>query len=404
MLRKKHILLGVTGGIAAYKIPLLVREFKKAGADVRIVMTEAAKEFVTPLTLSTLSGEDVLIGTFPKESGGVLKGKTWHIHLAEWADVLLIAPATANLIAKLAHGISDDAVTTLSLAFHKSVVVSPAMDADMWKHTATERNVTTLRETGYTVLPPDEGELASGLIGPGRLPELNVIIEAVDVVLEKSNQDLRGKNIVVTAGPTREAIDPVRYICNRSSGKMGFAIANVAAQRGAKVTLISGPVTLPTPRNVQRVDVESAEDMYRATMKYRNKADVIIMSAAVADFTPEKPSATKIKKGGKNDSVPSIELRKTKDILSELTKTKNKTIVVGFALETDHALANAKKKLKEKRADFIVLNNATEEGAGFNTETNIITILSKRGKVERLKKMLKFDTAHEILNRVVKIL
>jgi phosphopantothenoylcysteine decarboxylase/phosphopantothenate--cysteine ligase len=278
------------------------------------------------------------------------------------------------------------------------------MDSDMWKHTATQRNVTALREMGYTVLPPDEGELASGLIGPGRLPELNVIVETVDAVLEKSNQDLRGKNVVVTAGPTREAIDPVRYIGNRSSGKMGFAIANAAAQRGAKVTLISGPVALPTPRNVQRVDVESAEDMFRSTMKHRGKADIVVMSAAVADFTPEKPSATKIKKDRKNGTALSIELRKTKDILLELTKAKGKAIVVGFALETDHALANAKKKLKEKHADFIVMNNPTEEGAGFNTDTNIITILSKRGKIERLKKMPKFDAAHEILNRVVKIL
>jgi phosphopantothenoylcysteine decarboxylase/phosphopantothenate--cysteine ligase len=404
MLRKKHILLGITGGIAAYKMPLLVRELRKAGAEVRVVMTESATEFVTPLTLSTMSGADVVVGTFPKMTGNVQKGGTWHIHLAEWADLLLIAPATANVVAKLAHGVSDDAVTTLTLAFTRSVLVSPAMDSDMWNHAATQKNVSLLRELGYTVLPPEEGELASGLVGPGRLPELHRIIEAVDAELDKSRRDLKGKRVLVTAGPTFEAIDPVRYIGNRSSGKMGYAIARAAAERGASVTLVSGPVALQTPRHVERIDVESAEEMYRAVMKRRAKADVIVMSAAVADFTPESPSARKLKKERMTGESISLALRKTRDILGELTREKSGAVIVGFALETDRALANAKKKLKEKRPDLLVLNDATKDGAGFNTDTNIVTLLSRRGAVDRLPKMSKADVAHEILNRVLRLL
>ena len=404
MLRKKHILLGITGGIAAYKMPLLVRELRKADAEVRIVMTEAATEFVTPLTLSTLSGADVIVGTFPKMAGNIQKGSTWHIHLAEWADLMVIAPATANVLAKLAHGASDDAVSTLTLAFTRGVLVAPAMDSDMWTHAATQRNVATLRELGYTVLPPEEGELASGLVGPGRLPELQKLLDAIDACLTGTGRDLAGKRVLVTAGPTYEAIDPVRFIGNRSSGKMGYAIARAAAERGAKVTLVSGPVALATPRHVERIDVESAEEMYRAVMKHRAKADVIVMAAAVADFTPAAPSTRKIKKDSLGADAPALALRKTKDILGELTAAKGDAVIVGFALETDRALANAKKKLKEKRPDLLVLNDATKEGAGFNTDTNIVTLLSRRGAIDRLPKMNKADVAHAILNRVLRLL
>jgi phosphopantothenoylcysteine decarboxylase/phosphopantothenate--cysteine ligase len=404
MLRKKHILLGITGGIAAYKMPWLVRELRRAGAEVRVVMTEAATEFVTPLTLSTLSGADVIVGTFPKMAGNIQKGSTWHIHLAEWADLMLIAPATANVVAKLAHGASDDAVSTLTLAFTRSVLVAPAMDADMWTHAATQRNVAVLKELGYSVLPPEEGELASGLTGPGRLPELQRIIDAVEAALDSSRRDLKGKRVLVTAGPTFEAIDPVRYIGNRSSGKMGYAIARAAAERGASVTLISGPVALAAPRHVERVDVESAEEMYRAVMKRRAKADLIVMSAAVADFTPERPSPVKIKKERLGADAMTLPLRKTRDILAELTTERGKSVIVGFALETDRALANAKKKLKEKRPDLLVLNDASREGAGFNTDTNIVTLLSRRGAVDKLPKMSKIDVAHAILNRVLRLL
>ncbi len=404
MLRKKHILLGITGGIAAYKLPLLVRECVKAGAEIRVVMTESAASFVTPLTLATLSGNDVVVGTIPKMTGNVMKGGTWHIHTAAWADLLLIAPATANVLAKLAHGYSDDAVSTLALAFTRNVLIAPAMDADMWNHTATQQNVSLLRELGYTVLPPDQGELASGLIGPGRLPEVYRLLEAVDAELEKSRRDLTGKRVLITAGPTFEAIDPVRYIGNRSSGKMGFAIARAAAQRGAAVTLIAGPVALQTPRNVERVDVESAEEMYRAVMKRRAKANVIVMSAAVADFTPASPAKTKFKKEAMKESTLDLPLRKTKDILGELTREKSDAVIVGFALETERALFHAKKKLKAKHPDLLVLNDASKEGAGFNTDTNIVTILSRTGKIDRLKKMTKYDVAHEILNRVARLL
>ena len=404
MLRKKHILLGITGGIAAYKLPLLVRECVKAGAEVRVVMTESAAAFVTPLTLATLSGNDVVVGTIPKMTGNVMKGGTWHIHAAEWADLFLIAPATANVLAKLAHGYSDDAVTTLALAFTRTVLIAPAMDADMWTHAATQANVAQLRELGYSVLPPDSGELASGLIGPGRLPEVHKLLEAVDAELSTSGRDLQGKRVLVTAGPTFEAIDPVRYIGNRSSGKMGFAIARAAAQRGAKVTLIAGPVALQTPRNVKRIDVESAAEMYRAVMKRRAKSNVIVMSAAVADFTPETPATKKLKKETLGGETLSLPLRKTKDILGELTREKTDAVIVGFALETDRALHNAKKKLKSKRPDLLVLNDASKEGAGFNTDTNIVTILSRTGKIDRLAKMQKHDVAHEILNRVARLL
>lgn len=402
MLKNKNILIGITGGIAAYKIPLLVREFIKSGANVRVVMTEAAREFVTPLTLSTLSGAEVVVGTFPQAGSNILNAGTWHIKLAQWADVMVVAPATANVLAKLAHGYSDNAVTTLTLAVRCPLIISPAMDLDMWNHSATQENITKLREMGYRVLPPEEGELASGLIGAGRLPELQVIVKAVDEILEHTRLDLREKNIIVTAGPTNEAIDPVRFIGNRSSGKMGFAVANAAAQRGAKVTLITGRVHLPTPKNVERIDVESAEQMYRAVMGKVSKANAVIMTAAVADFTPAQVSSKKIKKENLKNGNLLLELKKTKDILGELRLKNKRSLLVGFALETDNGINNAKAKLKQKKLDFIVLNNPNEAGSGFDTDTNKVTILSKSGKIEKLSKMSKYDVAQEILNRVVK--
>jgi phosphopantothenoylcysteine decarboxylase/phosphopantothenate--cysteine ligase len=402
MLKNKNILIGITGGIAAYKIPLLVRECVTSGANVRVVMTEAAKEFVTPLTLSTLSGAEVIVGTFPQSGSNVLNAGTWHIKLAQWADVMVIAPATANVLAKLSHGYSDNAVTTLALAVRCPLIISPAMDLDMWQHEATQTNITKLNEMGYCVLPPEEGELASGLVGPGRLPEIKVIVQAVDEVLGQTYKDLRGKNIVVTAGPTYEAIDPVRFIGNRSSGKMGFAVANAAAQRGAKVTLITGCVHLPTPKNVERIDVESAEEMYRAVMNRAKKAHAVVMTAAVADFTPAQSSSKKIKKEQLKEKALTLELKKTKDILGELRQKNKASVLVGFALETDNGLRNAGMKLKQKKLDFILLNNPNEEGAGFDTDTNKVIILSKSGKVERLKKMPKYAVAQEILNRVAK--
>ena len=400
MLKGKHILLGVTGGIAAYKIPLLVRDLKKAGAEVRTVMTEAAREFVTPLTLATLSGNDVVVGTFPDQNAKILRGSTWHIELAQWADVMLIAPATANVLAKLANGYADNAVTTLALALRCPLIVSPAMDVDMWQHHATQENVTKLCELGYRVLPPEEGELASGLSGPGRLPELGVIMKALDETLHHTHHDLKGRKILVTAGPTYEPLDPVRFIGNRSSGKMGFAIAKAAAQRGATVTLITGKVHLPTPPHVSRIDVGTAQEMYESVMRHKKKMDAIVMSAAVADFTPVSPSSKKIKKMQERNGSLAVELAPTKDILKTIGLTNKHAVLVGFALETEHGVKNATSKLKEKKLDYIVLNNPKNEGAGFDADTNVVSIISKSGKVEKLKKMSKFDVAHEILNRV----
>ncbi|HUL43848.1 MAG TPA: bifunctional phosphopantothenoylcysteine decarboxylase/phosphopantothenate--cysteine ligase CoaBC [Bacteroidota bacterium] len=399
MLKGKHIVVGITGGIAAYKIPLLIRSFRKAGADVRVVMTEAAANFVTSLTLSTLSGAEVVRGTFSPPEGSGTNAGTWHIKLGEWSDVMVIAPATANVVAKLAHGYADDAVTTLALAMRCPVVVSPAMDVDMWNHAATQTNIDTLQEMGYIVLPPEEGDLASGLTGKGRLPELEVIERATEDVLQNRRKDLKGVRILVTAGPTYEALDPVRFLGNRSSGKMGFALARAASERGAEVTLIAGQVHLHTPKGVSRINVESAQQMFEETRKCFLRQHAVIMTAAVADFAPVSVSKKKIKKEKRSEPAFSLQLRKTVDILHFLGGKKGKRTLIGFALETDNGLVSAKKKLKEKHLDMIVLNNPLEEGAGFGTDTNIVTLVSKHGKVERLKKMSKHAVADQILNR-----
>ena len=404
MLRNKKILIGVTGGIAAYKIPLLVRELRKSGASVRVVMTEAAKAFVTPVTLSTLTENEVVVGMFPEESTTGLRASTWHVELAQWADTMLIAPATANTIAKLVHGYADNAVTTLALALRCPLIISPAMDVDMWQHPATQGNVAKLREMGYFVLPPETGELASGLVGPGRLPEVTRIIRNVERILSNSSHDLKGKRILVTAGPTYERFDPVRYIGNRSSGKMGFAIATAATQRGADVVLVAGPVHLQTPLNVRRIDVESAQQMHDAVIKHFKGIDAIVMAAAVADFRPAMQASQKVKKEKLNGSLATLKLKRTKDILRVLAERKRHGVLVGFALETENGLRNAKAKLKEKKLDYVVLNNPLQNGAGFGVDTNIVTIISKSGKVEKLKKMPKFDVANEILNRVARLI
>jgi len=404
MLDKKHILVGVTGGIAAYKIPFLVRELKKNGADVRVVMTEAAKEFVTPLTLSTLSGNDVVVGMFPGSTTPGTGRGTWHIDMSRWADLMIIAPATANLVARLAHGEADDALTTLALAASCPLIVSPSMDLDMWNHPLTQSNIQKLKETGYYVLPPEEGELASGLRGPGRLPEVHTLLQTITNVALNTARDLGGKKLLVTAGPTYEPLDPVRFIGNRSSGKMGFAIAAAAAQRGANVTLVTGSVALPSPRHVRRIDVETADDMYRAVLKHKNGKDAVVMAAAVADFTPSKKFDKKIKKQGLAKISLSVELTPTKDILAELAARKGKTVLIGFALETHNELKFGRQKLKDKKLDLVVINNPLKDGSGFGTDSNIVTLLSKRGKIEKFKKMSKFDVANVILDRVVKLL
>jgi phosphopantothenoylcysteine decarboxylase/phosphopantothenate--cysteine ligase len=400
MLKGKQIVIGVTGGIAAYKIPFLVREFVGRGAAVRVLMTESAAKFVSPLTLSTLSGSDAIVGTFPSPGSGH-SGKTWHIDLARGGDIMVIAPATANVAAKLAHGIADDAVTTLALAFRKEILVCPAMDHDMWDNPATQRNVAALRESGYDVLDPEEGELASGLTGPGRLPEIGRIADAAERIVDGSRRDLEGTRILVTAGPTHEAIDPVRFIANRSSGKMGYAVAMAASKRGAEVTLVSGPVRLGTPRGVKRIDVESAAEMLREVMRLRSRADAVVMAAAVADFTPAAVSDRKIKKSAlAGEGVLRLELKPTKDILSALTSGGKKQPVVAFALETHDEAKNARLKLKEKRPDLLVLNNPLREGSAFGGDTNAVTFFSKGGRAEKLRKLPKFDVANRLLDRL----
>jgi phosphopantothenoylcysteine decarboxylase/phosphopantothenate--cysteine ligase len=401
MLQNKKILIGITGGIAAYKIPLLVREFKKAGAEVRVVMTKAATEFINPITLATLSENDVVTDTFPDSSVPTVKTETWHIHLGTWADILLIAPATANTIAKIAYGIADNPVSIMALSIRCPVIISPAMDTYMWENPVTQENVNNLQERGYFIINPEIGELASGLSGKGRLPEINKLIKSVDVFLQNLKHDMTGLNILITAGPTHEPIDPVRYIGNRSSGKMGFAIAKNAAMRGAKVTLVSGPSHLQTPNFVKRIDVETAEEMYNATVRNIRKADALIMAAAVADFTPTEYSKQKIKKEDGDNSF-SLNLKRTKDILETVgLKKRNNQVFVGFALETNEGLSSAKAKLKKKNLDLIVLNNPKIKGAGFRSDTNIVTIIHKNGKEENLPKMTKHSVANELLNRVL---
>jgi len=402
MLENKHILLGVTGGIAAYKSAWLVRELRKAGADVQVVMTKSATEFITPLTLSTLSQRKVLLDLFPPSPDESSAQWTEHIQMALWADIMVIAPASANTIAKLAHGLADNFLTTLVLALRAPLGVSPAMDVDMYHNEITQRNIDILRETGDFVLDPEEGELASGLYGQGRLPEIERIVKWIDGILENTHQDMRDRKILVSAGPTFEPIDPVRFIGNHSSGKMGFAIANAAAQRGADVTLVSGPVHLRTPRNVKRVDVRTAEEMQNAMEKEFPNADSVLMAAAVGDYAAAAPSQQKLKREGKEQL--SLQLKANPDILKTLGSKKKKQVMVGFALETENEVAHARKKLAAKNLDLIILNNPNVEGAGFNADTNVVTLISSDGMQERLPKNSKFNIAHQILDRVVPLL
>jgi phosphopantothenoylcysteine decarboxylase/phosphopantothenate--cysteine ligase len=403
MLRGKRILLGVTGGIAAYKSCYLARELGRAGAEVRVVMTDAATKFVAPLSFSALTGNDVELDLWSSNQKTNSKIGTRHIDLANWPDLFVIAPASAHTLAKLSHGLADNLVTIVALATRGPIALVPTMDADMYLNPVTVQNLAVLQERGFLVLPSEEGEHASKLKGPGRLPEVESIIAFLDNVLSYNHFDLKKKKILVTAGPTHEAIDPVRFIGNRSSGKMGFALANAAAQRGADVTLISGPVSLQTPRNVKRVDVESARQMYEATVRYAKPTDAVIMAAAVADFTPVSPAKQKIKK--KTDSG-GLELRltTTEDILRTLGTRNKGTVLVGFALETTDELKNASEKLKSKNLDFIVLNSMSDDGAGIGSDSNTVTILHKNGRIERLKKLPKFDVANAILDRVKKLL
>jgi phosphopantothenoylcysteine decarboxylase/phosphopantothenate--cysteine ligase len=404
MLEGKHIILGVTGGIAAYKTAYLVRELVKAGAEVRVVMTPAATEFITPLTMSVLSHHEVSVEMFPASPDQSTTEWTKHIELGVWADVMMVAPASANTIAKIAYGLADNFLTTLVLALRCPLIVAPTMDVDMYLNETTQGNIARLREQGCSIIEPETGNLASGLSGPGRLPETDVLLEQLRRILTNAHRDFTGKTVLVTAGPTQEPIDPVRYIGNRSSGKMGFALASAAAQRGAEVTLIAGPVSLSTPRHVRRLDVQTAVEMRDAVLREFRDTDLLLMAAAVADFAAPSPSNQKIKREQLQGDRLILELKRNPDILKELGEKKTRQIVVGFALETEDGVANARKKLVAKKCDAIVLNSAMDEGAGIGANTNIVTIIHPGGKAERLPKLPKIDVAHEILTRIAPLL
>jgi phosphopantothenoylcysteine decarboxylase/phosphopantothenate--cysteine ligase len=396
-----RITLGVTGGVAAYKAAELVRRLQQDGFTVQVVMTRAAREFVTPLTFAALSGQKVITDLFGDSSGGGanLESAIEHIAVAQRTDLLLVAPATADILAKFARGIADDFLTTLYLASTAPVVVAPAMNVNMWNHAATQENVKMLRARGVNVVDPGEGYLACGMTGAGRLAGQEAIIAAVREAL-KAQRDLEGETILVTAGPTFEDLDPVRYITNRSSGKMGYAVAEAAARRGAKVILVSGPVNLETPAGVERVDVRSAQEMHRAVTNRIGGASIAILAAAVADYRPAERHEEKMKKG----STPlSISLEPTADILAEVARNKGGRLVVGFAAETDHVAENARKKLTSKNADLIVANDVTAEGAGFDHDTNVVTLFSCDGRDVALPKLTKSEVAERILDEIVRL-
>jgi phosphopantothenoylcysteine decarboxylase/phosphopantothenate--cysteine ligase len=393
MLKGKKILLGVTGGIAAYKSILLVRVLKKSGAEVKVIFTPDAHDFVTPLTFSTLSNHEVL-------THFVRADKTWnnHVELGLWADLFVVAPATANTLAKMAHGICDNLLLATYLSARCPVVLAPAMDFDMYKHPATVQNLDILRKYGNYLINPGTGELASGLSGPGRMAEPEEIFQIIKTLLVQKKK-LSGKKILITAGPTIEPIDPVRYISNFSSGKMGYALAEAALNMGASVTLISGKTNLSVHDKIKRIDVLSAQDMFEQVKKHYKKHDVIIMTAAVADFTPQKKSQTKIKK---DTAELNIKLQATTDILKYLGLHKHKNqILIGFALETNNEIENARKKLMTKNLDYIVLNSLQDKDAGFGGDYNKVTLIAKNNKVTNFELMPKTQLAFELLENIL---
>jgi phosphopantothenoylcysteine decarboxylase / phosphopantothenate---cysteine ligase len=396
-----RITLGVTGGVAAYKAAELVRLLQQDGFTVQVVMTRGAREFITPLTFAALSGQKVITDLFGDSSGGEanLESAIEHIAVAQRTDLLLVAPATADILAKFARGIADDFLTTLYLASTAPVVMAPAMNVNMWNHAATQENVAMLRAGGVTIVDPAEGYLACGMTGAGRLAGQAEIVAAVREVL-KAVRDLTGETVLVTAGPTCEDLDPVRYLTNRSSGKMGYAVAEAAARRGAKVILISGPVSLETPAGVERIDVRTAKEMYFAVLDRAEGASIAILAAAVADYRPVEQHAEKIKK---SNAALTISLEPTTDILADVAKNKGQKIVVGFAAETDRVAENARKKLSAKNADLIVANDVTAEGAGFDQDTNIVTLFSRDGRDLALPKLSKSEVAQRILDEVIRL-
>ena len=400
MLNDKTILLGVAGGIAAYKSADLVRALRTAGCNVQVVMTQASTRFITPLTLTSLSGNEVVTDLFPDSPAeDTLRTSVAHIDIARSADLLLVAPATADILAKFALGLADDFLTTAHLAFEGPLVLAPAMNTRMWEHPATRGNLSVLRSRGARVVPPGSGELACGAIGPGRLADPERIVTAVREALA-GTCDLAGQCVLVTAGPTRERLDPVRYISNRSSGRMGFELAAEAARRGARVMLVAGPVGLPTPPGCERVDVQNAQDMHDAVMARVQEASVAILAAAVADYRPSAPATRKLKK---RDGTPTLELEQTPDILRSVGSTESRPLVVGFAAETEDLESNARQKLVAKGCDLVVAN-PVGGATGFDTDLNQGIVLSATGRVATLDLMSKAEMAARILDIVVESL
>jgi phosphopantothenoylcysteine decarboxylase/phosphopantothenate--cysteine ligase len=399
MLKGKKIVIGITGSIAAFKVPALIRLFKKEGAEVRIMMTEAAKDFVTPLTLSTLSGNPVITAPFNPDDG------SWnsHVDLGRWADVYLLAPVSANTIAKMANGIADNFFLTAYLSAKCPVFFAPAMDLDMFRHPSTQKNVGILQSYGNILIEPSVGELASGLCGAGRMEEPENIFRIIDDFFTVKVTGFAEKRVLVTAGPTYEAIDPVRFIGNHSSGLMGFSIAEEFASNGADVQLVTGPVSLSIAHpNIKRIDVTSADEMYSECMALKDNADIVVMSAAVSDYKPARSADSKIKKSG---SSIDLNLIPTPDILKEIGKAKKPgQVIVGFALETDDGEANALKKLQEKNLDLIVLNSTRDEGAGFKTPTNKISILFRNGQILQFPLKSKREVASDIIEAIKSII
>jgi len=392
----KKIILGVTGSIAAYKSVYLLRRLVEHGADVSVVMTPEAAKFVTPLTFQVLSKNTVYTDMFESGQGGEIS----HLYLGRGADMVLIAPATANIIGKMANGIADDLLSTILLACKCPVLVAPAMDSEMYENRVVQKNISYLQKLNVDFIGPVTGPLASGIEGPGRMSEPDVILAFVEERLaERTCRDIEGHTILVTAGPTREAIDPVRYISSLSSGKMGYSIAEAAKRRGAKVILISGPVSLTPPAGVELVRVMTAEEMFNAVINRLPEVDVVVMAAAVSDFKPAVVVNSKIKK--ENAGGMTLNLVKTQDILSEILEKKGKQFIVGFAAETEDMVANAKKKLDSKQLDMIVANDVCREGAGFEVDTNIVTVIDRWGETVEYPVMTKAVVADKILDHVV---
>jgi phosphopantothenoylcysteine decarboxylase/phosphopantothenate--cysteine ligase len=396
-----RVALGVSGGIAAYKAAELVRILQDRGLEVQVVMTRAAREFITPLTFAALSGRKVITDMFETGGGNPnVESAIEHIAVAQSIDALVIAPATANVIAKIAQGISDDFLTTLCLATKAPLIVAPAMNVNMWENAATQKNLEILRVRGVKVLDPDEGYLACGMTGAGRLTNIETIARAVFETLGLRD-DLKDETILVTAGPTEEPLDAVRYLSNRSSGRMGYALAEAAHRRGARVFLVSGPTHLDPPPGVVMERVRTAEEMAEAVHQHAAQASVILMAAAVADFRPAEVHAQKIKK---QNRIPEVRLEPTRDILAEIARLRRpEQIVVGFAAETELVQENAAAKLHAKRLDLVVANDVTQPGAGFDVDTNIVTLFFPDGRQIPLQKMSKLDVAQRVLNEIVEL-